>query len=335
MLRKSHQKVKPIKRSSKKTPKKSSKKTPKKSSKIKSYKFRTSLAKYPSSLSVKSPIHLKNTEYKSEDYLKKLGSDTIATGNVKEILDKIKNGELFNKDEIDNLTEMFKSFGKQIKNKEIRDAFEKVLHFLGTIKEDRFLTSKETSKMIMIYEMVKKRKIGLRSHFTPHTPSVAAEKCPAFECPVCLQDSEDEDKVVLCEWTDSSGEIKTHKVCKSCAVIMVDYHKEITCPICKERRKPPAHIIALADERARALASAPASARGRGPPPAAQRHPANAEPPETLVQIMTMVSALISAWALYMIFWQIPPESLDFFGFCQTVAASTISLLIFLWALGR
>ena len=296
MLRKSH-KVKPIKRSSKKTPKKSSKKTIK-------YKFMTKSNSPPS--------------------------------QVKVLSDKIKKGKPFSKVEIDKITEMFKKFGKQIKNKEIHNAFEKVLHFLGTIEKDRPLTPDEKSKMEMIQqkiyeEMVKKRKIGLQSHFTPHrrgrsrsraddTPPVAP--VAAESCPVCWEDYDDSTHkaVTLCEKTNSSGEKIIHKVCEICVKNMTDDRGEIDCPLCRQRSQSPF---------ARARGSAPASARGRGPPPAAQRHTANAEP-EMLVQIMTMVSALISAWALYMIFWKIPPESLDLFGFCKTVAASTISLLIFL-----
>jgi hypothetical protein len=162
--------------------------------------------------------------------------------------------------------------------------------------------------------MVKKRKIGLQSHFTPHTPPVAAEKCH-----ICYN-KYNNNTVTLHDETNSLGEKIIHKICNTCyGSLMVDAHEQVDCPFCRKKIQSPL---------ARARGSAPASARGSAP--AAQRHPANAEP-ETLVQIMTMVSALISAWVGYMIFWKIPPESLDLFGFCQTVAASTISLLIFLW----
>ena len=337
MLRKSHQKVKPIKKSSKKTPKRSSKrsskktpkKTPKKSSKrsskIKSYKFRTSLAKYPSSLSVKSPIRLKNTEYKPKDI--------IATGNVKEILDKIKNGEPFSKVEIDKITEMFKSFGKQIKNKKIRDAFEKVLHFLGTIEEDRSLTSKETSKMIMIWNKIYegvKRKIGLPSHFTHQIQTRGRSRSRAD---IAAENEKIENRCPLCyePYDEMEHTLKTieecgHKLCNSCAIIMTK-NGDIKCHSCRVTSKSPARGSGSAPASARgpppARGSAPASGSGSAP---AQRHQ-----PETLAQIMAMVSALIGSWALYMIFWKIPPESLDLFGFCKTVAASTISLLIFLF----
>ena len=60
-----------------------------------------------------------------------------------DILNKIKNGELFTKDEIKEITEMLKRSSEQIKDKKIRVIFENILDVLGTIEKDQVLTTQE------------------------------------------------------------------------------------------------------------------------------------------------------------------------------------------------
>jgi hypothetical protein len=72
-------------------------------------------------------------------------------------LDKVKNGQLFSKYEVKEIKKMLKSLGEQIKDEKIRLGFKNVLTLLGTIKEDRLLTTEEKGIISRILQATKSR----------------------------------------------------------------------------------------------------------------------------------------------------------------------------------
>jgi hypothetical protein len=230
-----------------------------------------------------------------------------------EFLYKIKKGKLFEKEEIDKVVRVLENLGKEIKNEGISFVFEEVLEILRTVEEDIILTMKEKSEMI---EMINKNKGGkkpgfdlhdggaidktefpLLSHFASRADIEEKNNELAKECYVCSEPyDQSQHKKQLISCRPE------HTLCKSCfSEPLMRKNGKFICPICKQIAYP---IVADSEM-------------------------------SVWMKLLLVFNALFGVWFAYISFWKISPESLDFFGFCQTVVGSIVWLLIILWALGR
>jgi Zn finger protein HypA/HybF involved in hydrogenase expression len=225
----------------------------------------------------------------------------------------LQKGKLFEKEEIDKVVRVLENLGKEIKNEGISFVFEEVLEILRTVEEDRILTMKEKSEMI---EIVNKNKGGkkpgfdlhdggaidktefpLLSHFASRADIEEKNNELAKECYVCSEvyDQREHKQQLISCHPE-------HTLCKSCfSEPLMRKNGKFICPICKKIAYP---IVADSEM-------------------------------SVWMKLLLVFNALFGVWFAYISFWKISPESLDFFGFCQTVVGSIVWLLIILWALGR
>jgi hypothetical protein len=176
-------------------------------------------------------------------------------------IDKIKKGELFSEEEINEIKEMFESLGKQIKDEKIRDVLSKAVDFLGTIKEDRLLSEEEK---VLINKIISKKQKMVSSYFAA-TPRRGRSRSRSRAGDVAKQNEEIVNECPICRFEYNTGERTpqtlechpTHKLCKTCVGLITEPTGQIKCPMCRQRSKSPA-------ASARGL---PAAASARGPPP--------------------------------------------------------------------
>ena len=224
-----------------------------------------------------------------------------------DILNKIKNGELFTKDEIKEITEMLKRSSEQIKDKKIRVIFENILDVLGTIEKDQVLTTQEKH---IIDENIGKI-IGKKQDGELFKEIIEMLKNLGGQI---------EDKKIRVVFKNILDVLMTIEKDQVLEKAVIDKKNKISLSYFTPRR-------GRSRSRSRRADDASASARG---PPLRPRSPLR--PLSTLDTIIMILGFYLSIWLLYLVVWKIEPATLDFSGFMRTHVGAILTCALIIWA---